>query len=120
MKAGWSFNKWQISIILKERRQRRPVMHLRCRSGREWAAAPAAVAEQAGGVAVAAVPAAAGGAVARAAALGVVAVPRVVRAVAVGHVARVAVDPAADAVAMESRVIATVDAGTAAASSSRT
>lgn len=119
-KAGWSFNKWQISIIPKERRQRRLVMRLRCRSGREWAAAPAAAVEREGVVAVAAVPAAGGGAVARAAALAVVAVPRVVRAVAGGHVARVAVDPAADAVAMENRVIAMVDAATAAASSSRT
>jgi hypothetical protein len=114
-KAAWSFNKWQISKIPKDRRQRLLVMRLRCRSGREWAAAPVAVVAQVD-VAAAVVPAAVE--VARAAALvaaEALLADRVAADARAGLVAR-----AADAVVTASHGIAMVGVATAAASSSRT
>jgi hypothetical protein len=90
-------------------------MRLQCRSGREWAAAPAVVAEQGDAAAVAVVPAAV--VAARVEVLAVVAARPEARA---ADAAKVAVDQVADAGAMENRAIVTADGETAAVSSSRT
>ncbi len=52
-RAGWSFNKWQKTRILKDRRHRHPSNQRRHRNVHAWAEAPVAVAVPADVVAAA-------------------------------------------------------------------